>query len=67
MRGAGLGHHEQVGEGMQIHLGARRVFAAGGADLTVRGVERIAPTGPNAAGKTTLMCLNTGELASEGG
>ncbi|MEV6762601.1 ribosomal protection-like ABC-F family protein [Streptomyces sp. NPDC051105] len=56
-----------LGEGMQVRLGDREVFAPGGVDLTVRGPERIALTGPNGAGKTTLMRLITGELAPDGG
>ncbi|WP_338704139.1 ABC-F family ATP-binding cassette domain-containing protein (plasmid) [Streptomyces sp. Q6] len=56
-----------LGEGMQVRLGDRDVFAPGGVDLTVRGPERIALTGPNGAGKTTLMRLITGELAPAGG
>ncbi|WP_151483136.1 ribosomal protection-like ABC-F family protein [Streptomyces albicerus] len=56
-----------LGEGMQVRLGDKAVFAAGGVDLTVRGPERIALTGPNGAGKTTLMRLITGELAPDGG
>jgi ATPase subunit of ABC transporter with duplicated ATPase domains len=56
-----------LGEAMQVHLGGRQVFAEGGADLTVRGPERIALTGPNGAGKTTLMRLITGELALHSG
>ncbi|MGW1161142.1 ribosomal protection-like ABC-F family protein [Streptomyces sp. NPDC002513] len=56
-----------LGEGMQVRLGDRDVFAAGGVDLTVRGPERIALIGPNGAGKTTLMRLITGELAPDGG
>ncbi|MGP4045952.1 ribosomal protection-like ABC-F family protein [Streptomyces sp. 2A115] len=56
-----------LGEGMQVRLGDKAVFAAGGVDLSVRGPERIALTGPNGAGKTTLMRLVTGELALEGG
>ncbi|MFJ7334302.1 ABC-F family ATP-binding cassette domain-containing protein [Streptomyces sp. NPDC101116] len=56
-----------LGEGMQVRLGGRQVFAEGGVDLTVRGPERIALTGPNGAGKTTLMRLITGELALTSG
>ncbi|MFF5499852.1 ribosomal protection-like ABC-F family protein [Streptomyces aquilus] len=56
-----------LGEGMQVSLGNREVFAPGGVDLTVRGPERIALTGPNGAGKTTLMRLITGELTPDGG
>ncbi|MFD8150760.1 ABC-F family ATP-binding cassette domain-containing protein [Streptomyces sp. NPDC059720] len=56
-----------VGEGLQVSLGGRQVFADGGVDLSVRGPERIALTGPNGAGKTTLMRLITGELAPDSG
>ncbi|MFF0079172.1 ABC-F family ATP-binding cassette domain-containing protein [Streptomyces canus] len=56
-----------IGEGMQVRLGDRDVFAKRGIDLTVRGPERIALTGPNGAGKTTLMRLITGDLAPDGG
>ncbi|MFD6530965.1 ABC-F family ATP-binding cassette domain-containing protein [Streptomyces sp. NPDC060184] len=56
-----------LGEGMQVRLGDRDVFAAGGVDLSVRGPERIALTGPNGAGKTTLMRLVTGDLAADAG
>ncbi|MEU1202917.1 ribosomal protection-like ABC-F family protein [Streptomyces sp. NPDC005813] len=56
-----------LGEGMQVRLGDKDVFAAGGLDLSVRGPERIALTGPNGAGKTTLMRLVTGDLAPESG
>ncbi|MER6066806.1 ribosomal protection-like ABC-F family protein [Streptomyces sp. NPDC001792] len=56
-----------LGEGMQVRLGDRDVFAPGGVDLTVRGPERIALVGPNGAGKTTLMRLVTGELTPDSG
>ncbi|KDN79406.1 ABC transporter [Streptomyces olindensis] len=56
-----------LGQGMQVRLGGRPVFAGDGVDLTVRGPERIALTGPNGAGKTTLMRLITGELAPDSG
>jgi ATPase subunit of ABC transporter with duplicated ATPase domains len=56
-----------LGEGMRVRLGDTDVFSPGGADLTVRGPERIALTGPNGAGKTTLMRLITGELAVNAG
>ncbi|MFF5254666.1 ABC-F family ATP-binding cassette domain-containing protein [Streptomyces leeuwenhoekii] len=56
-----------LGQGMQVRLGGRPVFAQGGVDLTVRGPERIALTGPNGAGKTTLMRLVTGDLAADSG
>lgn len=56
-----------LGEGMQVRLGDRDVFAAGGVDLSIRGPERIALTGPNGAGKTTLMRLVTGDLSPDAG
>jgi ATPase subunit of ABC transporter with duplicated ATPase domains len=56
-----------LGEGMQVRLGGKDVFAAGGVDLSVRGPERIALTGPNGAGKTTLMRLVSGGLVPESG
>ncbi|MFM9368562.1 ABC-F family ATP-binding cassette domain-containing protein [Streptomyces sp. Da 82-17] len=56
-----------LGEGMQVRLGEREVFAPGGVDLSVRGPERIALTGGNGAGKTTLLRLLTGELAPGSG
>ncbi|MCX4538801.1 ATP-binding cassette domain-containing protein (plasmid) [Streptomyces sp. NBC_00841] len=56
-----------LGEGMQARLGDKAVFAPSGVDLTVRGPERIALTGPNGVGKTTLMRLITGDLAPDGG
>ncbi len=52
---------------MQVRFGEQDVFAAGGIDLTVRGPERIALTGPNGAGMTTLLRLITGELTPDGG
>lgn len=56
-----------LGEGMQVRLGGREVFAAGGVGLSVRGPERIALVGPNGAGKTTLLRLITGDLAPQSG
>ncbi|MDX3235270.1 ABC-F family ATP-binding cassette domain-containing protein [Streptomyces sp. ME03-5709C] len=56
-----------LGEGLRVRLGGRDVFAAGGADLSVRGPERIALTGPNGAGKTTLMRLVAGGLVPDSG
>ena len=56
-----------IGEGMQVRLANKPVFAGHGLDLTVRGPERIALTGPNGAGKTTLMRLITGDLPPDGG
>ncbi|MGY6025080.1 ribosomal protection-like ABC-F family protein [Streptomyces spinosirectus] len=56
-----------LGEGMQVRLGDRDVFAPGGVELSIRGPERIALTGPNGAGKSTLLRLVTGELAPDEG
>ncbi|MFC8616509.1 ribosomal protection-like ABC-F family protein [Micromonospora purpureochromogenes] len=56
-----------LGERMQVRYGDRALFAADGADLVIRGPERIALTGPNGAGKSTLLRLVHGELESDGG
>ncbi|MEV1026745.1 ABC-F family ATP-binding cassette domain-containing protein [Streptomyces sp. NPDC050264] len=56
-----------LGEGMQVRHAGRAVFADGGVDLSVRGPERIALTGPNGGGKTTLMRLVTGDLPPDSG
>ncbi|MFH8365845.1 ABC-F family ATP-binding cassette domain-containing protein [Streptomyces sp. NPDC018031] len=56
-----------TGERMQVRYGDRPLFAGEGADLTVRGPERIALTGPNGAGKSTLLRMLNGELTPEGG
>ncbi|NYF58602.1 ribosomal protection-like ABC-F family protein [Micromonospora purpureochromogenes] len=56
-----------LGERMQVRYGGRALFAADGADLVIRGPERIALTGPNGAGKSTLLRLVHGDLASDGG
>lgn len=55
------------GTGMQVRFGERALFAADGADLTIRGPERIALTGPNGAGKSTLLRLISGDLEPDGG
>ncbi|GAA3591005.1 ABC-F family ATP-binding cassette domain-containing protein [Nonomuraea rosea] len=52
-----------LGEGLQ----ARGLFAEPGIDLTIRGPERIALTGPNGVGKSTLLRLISGELDPDGG
>jgi ATPase subunit of ABC transporter with duplicated ATPase domains len=56
-----------LGERMQVHYGERALFAGQGADLAIRGPERIALTGPNGAGKSTLLRVISGELEPEGG
>ncbi|QDI67291.1 ABC transporter [Streptomyces calvus] len=56
-----------LGEAMQVRYGRHDVFRGEGADLTVRGPERIALTGPNGAGKSTLLRLINGDLGLDGG
>ncbi|MDG4798168.1 ribosomal protection-like ABC-F family protein [Micromonospora sp. WMMD1082] len=55
------------GQRMQVRHGARALFAGDGVELTIRGPERIALTGPNGVGKSTLLRLLLGELEPEGG
>ncbi|WP_328391584.1 ribosomal protection-like ABC-F family protein [Nocardia sp. NBC_00416] len=56
-----------LGEQMRYRFGERTVFAGDGADLVIRGPERIALTGPNGAGKSTLLRLIHGDLTPEAG
>ncbi|GAA1211777.1 ribosomal protection-like ABC-F family protein [Pseudonocardia alaniniphila] len=56
-----------LGERMQVRYGDQALFAGDGADLVIRGPERIALTGPNGAGKSTLLRMINGELEPEGG
>ncbi|MEV5375867.1 ribosomal protection-like ABC-F family protein [Streptomyces nondiastaticus] len=56
-----------LGEQLRVRLGDTDVFAGDGADLTIRGPERIALTGPNGAGKSTLLRLLNGDLTPENG
>jgi ATPase subunit of ABC transporter with duplicated ATPase domains len=53
------------GEGLTMTRGGRNLFAA--ADLVIRGPERIALTGPNGTGKSTLLRVISGELDPDGG
>jgi ATPase subunit of ABC transporter with duplicated ATPase domains len=53
--------------GLRVSYGERALFAGDGADLTVRGPERIALTGANGTGKSTLLRLVSGALAPVGG
>ncbi|MFD6194451.1 ribosomal protection-like ABC-F family protein [Streptomyces sp. NPDC060275] len=56
-----------LGEGLRVRLGDKDVFAGRGVDLTVRGPERIALTGANGTGKSTLLRLVEGDLTPQGG
>ena len=56
-----------TGEGMQVCRDGRALFVDGGIDLAIRGPERIALTGPNRAGKTTLLRLVSGALVPDTG
>ncbi|MFI6285043.1 ABC-F family ATP-binding cassette domain-containing protein [Streptomyces sp. NPDC051018] len=62
-----------LGERLRVRLGdkdaeiAKEVFTGEGVDLTVRGPERIALTGPNGTGKSTLLRLLSGDLAPHSG
>ncbi|NUP50707.1 MAG: ABC-F family ATP-binding cassette domain-containing protein [Catenulispora sp.] len=56
-----------VGEHLRKRFGDRELFAGDGADLTVRGPERIALTGANGAGKSTLLRLISGDLTPDAG
>ncbi|SHN41920.1 ribosomal protection-like ABC-F family protein [Cryptosporangium aurantiacum] len=55
------------GEHMQVRLGDRTLFAGDGVDLTVRGPERVALTGPNGVGKSTLLRLIAGDATPVSG
>ncbi|RKR87082.1 ATPase subunit of ABC transporter with duplicated ATPase domains [Micromonospora pisi] len=55
------------GERMQVRYGERALFATAGADLIIRGPERIALTGPNGAGKSTLLRVINGDLEPSSG
>ncbi|MFI9454118.1 ribosomal protection-like ABC-F family protein [Amycolatopsis sp. NPDC052450] len=55
------------GERIQVHYGDRNVFAGDGVDLTIRGPERIALTGGNGTGKSTLLRVLSGDLSPDGG
>ncbi|MGZ2361934.1 ATP-binding cassette domain-containing protein [Streptomyces sp. 372A] len=56
-----------LAEQLRVRLGGREQFSGDGADLTIRGPERIALTGPNGAGKSTLLRLVNGDLDPDGG
>ncbi|SUA43369.1 Uncharacterized ABC transporter ATP-binding protein YheS [Nocardia africana] len=54
-------------EHIRFRFGDRELFAGQGADLIVRGPERIALTGPNGAGKSTLLRIVHGDLTPDSG
>ncbi|MFE4794877.1 ribosomal protection-like ABC-F family protein [Streptomyces sp. NPDC056708] len=56
-----------LGEQLRVRLGDKDVFGDQGVDLTVRGPERIALTGPNGVGKSTLLRLLNGDLTPRSG
>ncbi|GAA1536805.1 ABC-F family ATP-binding cassette domain-containing protein [Actinomadura kijaniata] len=56
-----------LGGRLSVRLGGRAVFAGQGVDLTIRGPERIALTGPNGAGESTLLRVINGDLTPDGG
>jgi ATPase subunit of ABC transporter with duplicated ATPase domains len=53
--------------GVQFEVDGRKLFAGKGIDLDVRGPERVALTGANGVGKSTLLRLLSGELTPGGG
>ncbi|HET6500766.1 MAG TPA: ABC-F family ATP-binding cassette domain-containing protein [Amycolatopsis sp.] len=56
-----------LGQRIQVRHGQRALFVGDGAELTIRGPERIALTGPNGSGKSTLLRVITGEVVPDGG
>ncbi|WP_026411837.1 ribosomal protection-like ABC-F family protein [Actinomadura oligospora] len=56
-----------VGENLRKRLGDTDIFAGDGADLTIRGPERVALSGANGAGKSTLLRLVHGDLEPDSG
>ncbi|WBB68757.1 ribosomal protection-like ABC-F family protein [Micromonospora sp. WMMD812] len=55
-----------VGEGLRVRHGDRDILGDG-VDLTIRGPERIALSGRNGVGKSTLLRLMNGDLEPQGG
>lgn len=55
------------GEGLQISRRGRKLFADNGLDISVRGPERIALTGANGVGKSTLLRIIDGQLEPDSG
>ncbi|XVS61180.1 ABC-F family ATP-binding cassette domain-containing protein [Actinosynnema sp. CA-299493] len=56
-----------LGERLRAGHGDRQLFAGEGVDLAIRGPERIALTGPNGVGKSTLLRIVHGDLEPDGG
>ncbi|MGA4731389.1 ribosomal protection-like ABC-F family protein [Micromonospora taraxaci] len=56
-----------TGTGMRARFDDRDLFGGDGADLVIRGPERIALTGANGVGKSTLLRLVNGDLDPAGG
>jgi ATPase subunit of ABC transporter with duplicated ATPase domains len=59
------GRNMFVGSELRVNRG-RELFA-GGVDVSIRGPERIALTGPNGIGKTTLLRIISGDLEPDAG
>ncbi|MFG1883070.1 ribosomal protection-like ABC-F family protein [Micromonospora sp. NPDC049102] len=55
------------GTGLRARFDDRDLFGGDGADLVIRGPERIALTGANGVGKSTLLRLVDGDLEPAGG
>ncbi|HET7664626.1 MAG TPA: ABC-F family ATP-binding cassette domain-containing protein [Mycobacterium sp.] len=55
------------GDGLQVSRGGRKMFADNGIDLAIRGPERIALTGPNGVGKSTLLRVIDGAVQPDAG
>ena len=53
--------------GVQVARGGRKLFVDNGIDLDVRGPERIALTGSNGVGKSTLLRVLSGDLVADEG
>ncbi|MDT7610652.1 MAG: hypothetical protein QOG96_5155, partial [Pseudonocardiales bacterium] len=62
-----IGRTALAARGVQISRGGRKVFQDNGIDVDIRGPERIALTGPNGVGKSTLLRIITGDLQPEQG